>query len=1362
LILNIVISDFPVSGTSYNFNVKKYNDDTIYRATAKFIKGISTPLIITKPIAYSVNDSTGQFVWTLSDPSQNALIDFVNISIYANGSPSFHYNQSIDKENASQDLTSYNANINYTNRAPHNLYLSVSDNNDNRAYANIVYFPLPGDGSISGQFTFNTNSTNAESLNNKKIYLYLTTWANNAEITTDSQMFTLNLNALNVSNNFNYSFNNLFYTNYSLKTFIDLNDNNQYDAGEPNYSLGNYVIEEANKNVTTNPQYNFSKVETPIISNLNYSQYANDTTITITFNATNSGNNYLMDTLYYKITGDVTDADEWKTYSASSAQCNLSIGDGAKNLLLQVKDWFGNSTSNPIAITLDKTAPVINSFILNANNTLTNTTYLQLTFNVSDVNLQDTIIITGDLTNAAQITNSSPQQIILTTGDGVKTITARFQDLAGNISETSATITLDQTGPTFNFTPVTWADTTQAINLQFTVSDQRYIKGVALHYIEMDSTADFNNVQIITLTPSGQSIEYSDTFTIPARNATIADSGFVYYYLAVSDTLDNVKYYIISGETTVSPSQISQFVKLQRIDYSAPEISIVQAPLTNSNNCTVVINKLSITGIGLATGRIYGDIENQVNITDTNIMTYAVSLTNTNGIKTIYCEYVDIEGNTSPAGSATIFFDNTAPNISLQIGSADITNFTQQVVTFSYSDSTDRKDTIEILASSDVLTAYKGEIAITSGNQFNIELTAGDGIKTISIKVYDSAGNYTTVNDTIILDQTGPSFTFTPVTWADTTQAINLQFSVTDVYSNIGEVNLYYVDIDSAAILDNLIEISKTANNSKTLTDTFTIPARSANSLDSGLVYYGLEAIDVLGNTTYYLLAGETVTQVNNINQFIVLKRQDITPLSVNPLSYTVDTTINSRTVIFTGSFGNIGALNTLQVYNSESGNTTTVFSNTDTTVFSQQITFTSDGIKTIIFTASSVNNEPPKNSAKITFNIDVTAPNLQIISPASGIVIDTDNISVIGKLNHTPANDTAKIVLNNQDTFYVTLGLPADTFTCAVSNLQANTNTLKIIATDFVGNETYINLLVYYNNDTSIKIINTTIDSAAPIVIIEDTTAVIVNAVLANNNQAPNTAVLNIATANNATIELNLTFSDTSLPINVSIKTAEDTTVKQKIEASEQVKQTVKKFGTDADYSAGLQTVRKFDFIQNNQSINNNVSCTITFNLPLQLQNKYVSVYWFNETQNEWQALADTQIISRQSDKIIARLTHFSIYGVFSAGAPVQTTMDNIVIFPNPFKPNDGNPATGAEFSGALNAGNMTGIHIIGLPANAKIKIYDILGQLVDECEPLTNQGMVIWDAYNKKGEKVASGVYLVVIESPLGKKVKKLAIIR
>ncbi|HPP88547.1 MAG TPA: T9SS type A sorting domain-containing protein, partial [bacterium] len=78
------------------------------------------------------------------------------------------------------------------------------------------------------------------------------------------------------------------------------------------------------------------------------------------------------------------------------------------------------------------------------------------------------------------------------------------------------------------------------------------------------------------------------------------------------------------------------------------------------------------------------------------------------------------------------------------------------------------------------------------------------------------------------------------------------------------------------------------------------------------------------------------------------------------------------------------------------------------------------------------------------------------------------------------------------------------------------------------------------------------------------------------------------------------------------------------------------------------------------------------------------------------------------------------------------------------------------------LNAGNMTGIHIIGLPANAKIEIYDILGQLVDECEPLTNQGMVIWDAYNKKGEKVASGVYLVVIESPLGKKVKKLAIIR
>jgi len=248
----ITIQNFPITNTEYNFILKLNNNDTIFTATAKFIKGISTPLIITKPVAYSVNDSTGQFVWTLTDTSQNALIERINISINAGGNTPFNYNESIEKENENQTLTSYNANINYTNRSPHNLYLSVNDDNDNRVNANIIYFPLPGDGSINGVFTFSTNATNATSLNNKKIYLYLTTWANNAEITTDSQMFTLNLNALNVSNNFNYSFNNLFYTNYSLKTFIDLNDNNQYDAGEPNYSLGNYVIEEANKNVITN------------------------------------------------------------------------------------------------------------------------------------------------------------------------------------------------------------------------------------------------------------------------------------------------------------------------------------------------------------------------------------------------------------------------------------------------------------------------------------------------------------------------------------------------------------------------------------------------------------------------------------------------------------------------------------------------------------------------------------------------------------------------------------------------------------------------------------------------------------------------------------------------------------------------------------------------------------------------------------------------------------------------------------------------------------------------------------------------------------------------------------------------------
>src|SRR5262249_28993600 len=63
-------------------------------------------------------------------------------------------------------------------------------------------------------------------------------------------------------------------------------------------------------------------------------------------------------------------------------------------------------------------------------------------------------------------------------------------------------------------------------------------------------------------------------------------------------------------------------------------------------------------------------------------------------------------------------------------------------------------------------------------------------------------------------------------------------------------------------------------------------------------------------------------------------------------------------------------------------------------------------------------------------------------------------------------------------------------------------------------------------------------------------------------------------------------------------------------------------------------------------------------------------------------------------------------------------------------------------------------------LGSQSKIRIYTISGRLVVSLS--TDQNRLDWDLKNSSGEKVASGVYYFVIESPEGKKNGKLIIIQ
>lgn len=132
----------------------------------------------------------------------------------------------------------------------------------------------------------------------------------------------------------------------------------------------------------------------------------------------------------------------------------------------------------------------------------------------------------------------------------------------------------------------------------------------------------------------------------------------------------------------------------------------------------------------------------------------------------------------------------------------------------------------------------------------------------------------------------------------------------------------------------------------------------------------------------------------------------------------------------------------------------------------------------------------------------------------------------------------------------------------------------------------------------------------------------------------------------------------------------------------------------------------------------------------------------------------------STTNDTLSLRVSHLSIWGVFLGGAPLAGNLDNVQIFPNPFKPYDGLASTGEPYDN--NPNGMTGIRFVNLAANTEIKIYTINGELVDEVTMVANQGLAIWDARNKGNDEVASGIYLVVFKANGQVVVRKLAIIR
>jgi hypothetical protein len=104
------------------------------------------------------------------------------------------------------------------------------------------------------------------------------------------------------------------------------------------------------------------------------------------------------------------------------------------------------------------------------------------------------------------------------------------------------------------------------------------------------------------------------------------------------------------------------------------------------------------------------------------------------------------------------------------------------------------------------------------------------------------------------------------------------------------------------------------------------------------------------------------------------------------------------------------------------------------------------------------------------------------------------------------------------------------------------------------------------------------------------------------------------------------------------------------------------------------------------------------------------------------------------------------ALSGAAAHGA-LATNLENVIVYPNPFQPGAGH----------------TAIVFNNLTENAKIRVYKMTGELVADTDVITVDGTAAWDATNKDGDALASGLYLYLVTNDAGqKKTGKLAILR
>ena len=466
---------------------------------------------------------------------------------------------------------------------------------------------------------------------------------------------------------------------------------------------------------------------------------------------------------------------------AATVPVTLTAGSGMKTVLVTVSDNAGNvSLASMASVGLDQATPTLGSINLNLNATFTNVPLVSASLIANDLGgsgLAQVQCQTDLGAFAAPVSYAATISHTMTGADGLKTVGCKVIDGAGNESSVNAdTITLDTGAPTGSF----------VIN----AGDPAFTNNLNTTLVFTANDASGVTHRCVGVAP----------LAAPAPNdPCFQPIAFTSFALAAGDGLKTLNVWFRDAANNVSTAVAADSITL---DQTAPTLSVAGLGIASGAASTNSLSPVFAHAASDATSGLAQVCTGDASPPATCVAytsTPTVTLTAGDGPKTGFIRVSDGAGNVSFILSDSITLDQTAPGVSSASinGGAMFTNSINVSVT---SVASDAVGVTQMQLSNSGVGGFGAPVPYLS--PVNTTLSAGDGTKTILVRVLDAAGNTSGIaSDTITLDTTAPTTTISINSGARYTQSatVSVAFVPTETGSGVAQRCLKEVAVGAPA-----------------------------------------------------------------------------------------------------------------------------------------------------------------------------------------------------------------------------------------------------------------------------------------------------------------------------------------------------------------------------------------------------------------------------------------------------------------------------------------------------------------------------------------------------------------------------------